>query len=256
MGYVISASCSLAETCPAPHCRHQGPVVSIWCTFAICNLSSLHVDACRQSQARRGRSSGQCPQCRLSPLPSGPVLALSCSDNAYRIPHTQLINPNASAMSFFTRPDLRRSSASHTSHKSSRPAYSRAPSSNASFFSRNGGSSSYYKRRPRDGYVQSLVHKLKRLLRDLWEYARRHPLKAFMAVVVPLISAGGALQSLLKQFGIRLPVAFDGVSATPRGGYYGSSGYGGYGSSYASSFGRGDAMDTVGSLMKIARAFM
>lgn len=74
-----------------------------------------------------------------------------------------------------------------------------------------------------------------------------------MAVIVPLISAGGALHSLLKQFGVKMPVMFD--AGVGRGGYYGSSGYGGYES--GSVFGgSGDAMNTVGSLMKVARAFM
>ncbi|KAH0363295.1 hypothetical protein KCU65_g7467, partial [Aureobasidium melanogenum] len=158
-------------------------------------------------------------------------------------------------MSFFGGPSSHRSTTSRSHYKAShtRPTFPRAPSSTASFFSRNGGSSSYYKRRPRDGYIQSLIHKLKRLIRDLWEYAQRHPFKALMAVVVPLISAGGALHSLLKQFGIKTPVMFD--AGMGRGGYYGSSGYGGYES--GSVFGGGGgAMDTVGSLMKVARAFM
>lgn len=160
-------------------------------------------------------------------------------------------------MSFFGGPSSHRSTSSRSHYKSShsRPAFPRAPSSTASFFSRNGGSSSYYKRRPRDGYIQSLIHKLKRLIRDLWDYAQRHPFKAFMAVVVPLISAGGALHELLKQFGVRMPVMFD--SGIGRGGYSGSSGYGGYESGMGSVFGGGGGtMDTVGSLMKVARAFM
>ena len=153
-------------------------------------------------------------------------------------------------MSFFGGPSSHRSSTFRTSR--SKATFPRAPSSTASFFSRNGGSSSYYKRRPRDGYIQSLIHKLKRLMRDLWEYAQRHPWKAFMAVVVPLISAGGALHGLLKQFGVRIPFGLEGLFATTttRGGYYGSSGYG-----HESVFGSG-GMDTVGSLMKVARVFM
>lgn len=76
-----------------------------------------------------------------------------------------------------------------------------------------------------------------------------------MAVVVPLISAGGALHELLKQFGVRMPVMFD--SGMGRSGYYGSSGYGGYESGTGSVFGgSGGAMGTVGSLMKVAKAFM
>jgi hypothetical protein len=168
-------------------------------------------------------------------------------------------------MSFFGGgPPSHRSTSSRTTHHTSRskPTFPRAPSSSASFFSRNGGSSSYYKRRPRDGYIQSLIHKLKRLIRDLWEYANRHPFKAFMAVVVPLISAGGALHGLLKQFGVRIPFGLDGLfgatTTRTRGGYYGSGGYGGhdgYGDGIGSVFG-GQGMNTVGSLMKVARVFM
>lgn len=162
-------------------------------------------------------------------------------------------------MSFFGGgPSSSHRSTNHSSR--SKPTFPRAPPSTASFFSRNGGSSSYYKRRPRDGYIQSLIHKLKRLIRDLWDYANRHPFKAFMAVVVPLISAGGALHGLLKQFGVRIPFGLDGMFATTttKGGYYGSSGYGGYdgyGDGIGSVFG-GEGMNTVGSLMKVARVFM
>lgn len=135
------------------------------------------------------------------------------------------------------------------SYNGGRPGYARSTSSG--FFSR-GGSSSFYKRRPRDGYISYLVAKLKRLIADLWYYAQKHPVKAFFAIVVPLFSAGGAIHGLLKQFGVRLPAAFDGTSRTYRGDYYGSSGYG-------SEFGRGDAMGAMGamgSLFTIAKAFM
>ena len=78
---------------------------------------------------------------------------------------------------------------------------------------------------------------------------------------MPLISAGGALHGLLKQFGVRVPFGLDGMFAattTTRGGYHGSSGYGGhddYGDGIGSVFG-GEGMSTVGSLMKVARVFM
>jgi len=87
------------------------------------------------------------------------------------------------------------------------------------------------------------------MVKELWYYARRHPVKAFFAVVVPLLSAGGALHGLLRQFGIRVPM-MDGATSYSRGtgGYYGSSGYG--------SRGGGGWMDNAGSLMTIARAFM
>lgn len=138
----------------------------------------------------------------------------------------------------------------------SRPNYSRS-ASGGSFFGTtsrgifgNGNSSSYYKRRPRDGYISYLMQKLQRMIKELWVYARRHPVKAFFAVIVPLLSAGGAIHGLLRQFGVRMPFGLDGATGRGGGGYYGSSGYGG---------GRGGSsnwMDNAGGLMQIAKAFM
>ena len=142
-----------------------------------------------------------------------------------------------------------------STHSSSRGAFVRpsASRSNSSFFgiggSRGifGSGSSYYKRSPRQGYISYLFHKLQRMLRELWSYARRHPMKAFFAVIVPLLSAGGAIHGLMRQFGVRVP-GLDGGSRRMGGGYYGSSGYGGD---------RGGGLgDNMGSLMQIARAFM
>ncbi|XXG94915.1 hypothetical protein Hte_001174 [Hypoxylon texense] len=75
--------------------------------------------------------------------------------------------------------------------------------STRSFFSL-GRSNSYYRRQPRSSFVQRTLKKLKRLLRDLIYYAKRHPFKVFMLVVMPLIT-GGALTALLARFGLRLP---------------------------------------------------
>lgn len=87
---------------------------------------------------------------------------------------------------------------------------------------------------------------------DLYYYARRHPVKAFFAIVVPLLSAGGALHGLLKQFGVRLPMGLDGGSKSYGGGYYGSSGYeSGFGGG-----GGGGAMGSIGSILKIAQQFV
>jgi hypothetical protein len=132
-------------------------------------------------------------------------------------------------------------------------------------FSSNGsGGSSHYKRRPRDGYITYLVNRLQRLLRDLWAYFRRHPVKAFFAVIVPLISAGGAVGGLIKAMGIRIPPGMGSVFATGSsrggGGYYGSRGYGGSsGSGIGSMFGGGGGgglMDNAGEIFKIAKMFM
>ncbi|KAF1824206.1 uncharacterized protein K489DRAFT_387764 [Dissoconium aciculare CBS 342.82] len=147
--------------------------------------------------------------------------------------------------------------------RSSRPAASRASSSSTSNFFAGGlggasrgifgasnGGSSYYKRRPRDGYIQYLIHKLQRMIKELWAYARKNPMKAFFAVVVPLLSAGGAVHGLLKQFGVRIPM-IDGGSRRGGGGYYGSSGYGGGSGGEA-----GGWMNQAGSLISVAKMFM
>ena len=73
-------------------------------------------------------------------------------------------------------------------------------------------------------------------------------MKAFFAVIVPLLSAGGAIHGLMRQFGVRVP-GLDGGSRRMGGGYYGSSGYG-------SDRGGGGLGDNMGSLMQIAKAFM
>ncbi len=49
---------------------------------------------------------------------------------------------------------------------------------------------------------------LKRLLRDLLHWAKRHPVKVFFMVIMPLIT-GGALTALLARFGLRMPPAIE-----------------------------------------------
>jgi len=146
----------------------------------------------------------------------------------------------------------------HSNAHYSRPSYARSASGSIFGGSSRGifnssSSSSYYKRRPRDGYVSYLVHKLQRMVKELWYYARRHPVKAFFAVVVPLLSAGGAIGGLMRQLGVSLPMGLGGGARYSRGagGYYGSAGYDGPGGSGAGGF-----MGQAGSLMQIAKAFM
>ncbi len=67
-----------------------------------------------------------------------------------------------------------------------------------------GRRSSYYKRSPRSGYLKRIYSQLRRLIRDLIYYMKKHPVKVFMLVIMPLIT-GGALTGLLAKFGIRLP---------------------------------------------------
>ena len=64
------------------------------------------------------------------------------------------------------------------------------------------------------------IKKVKRLLRDLVYYAKRHPVKVFMLVIMPLIT-GGALTALLARFGLRMPAGLEralGIGAKAFGG--------------------------------------
>ncbi|KAI1157234.1 hypothetical protein F4825DRAFT_445923 [Nemania diffusa] len=81
-------------------------------------------------------------------------------------------------------------------------------------------SPSYYKRSPRANFMTRAYKKLKRLLRDLVYWAKRHPVKVFMLVILPLIT-GGALTALLARFGLRLPAGIQrmiGLAAKTAGG--------------------------------------
>lgn len=152
------------------------------------------------------------------------------------------------------------------SSHSRRPSYSRTYStssrhSHSSHRSYSPSGSSYYKRRPRDGYISRLISKLKHLFRELWYYFRRNPVKAFVFVIMPLIS-GGVLAGFARQFGIRLPGFLMGNAARAGGGYYGSAGYGGVsgmseglGGLGKMAMGMGGA-GGLGSLMSIAKNFM
>jgi hypothetical protein len=144
-------------------------------------------------------------------------------------------------------------------HSSNRPGYARSHTG-SSYSSHRGSSSSYYKRRPRDGYIEYMLHKFKRLLRKLYDYARRHPYKVFFMVIMPLIS-GGVLHKTARQFGIKLPDILKGNagshSSRGDGGYYGSEGYGGRGD--REEFGLGsitNGLGGIGGVMKMAKAFM
>ncbi|KAI1202168.1 hypothetical protein F5X97DRAFT_288156 [Nemania serpens] len=108
--------------------------------------------------------------------------------------------------------------------------YAKHNASRGSFFSMGNGSTrsffgmgrapSYYKRSPRPNFMTRTYKKLKRLLRDLVYWAKRHPLKVFMLVIMPLIT-GGALTALLARFGLRLPAGIQrmlGLAARTAGG--------------------------------------
>ncbi|KAI9823208.1 MAG: hypothetical protein M1826_000221 [Phylliscum demangeonii] len=119
-------------------------------------------------------------------------------------------------------------------------------------------SSSYHRRRPRDGFIQRMLHQLRRLVRDLLAFARRNPVKFFMMVVMPLLT-GGALHAVLRQFGIRLPnnMFGGGNGQRPSGGDYAYSRYSGR-SSLGDLVGGGSGGGGGGlaALFKVAQAFM
>ncbi|PWY76187.1 hypothetical protein BO70DRAFT_90719 [Aspergillus heteromorphus CBS 117.55] len=135
----------------------------------------------------------------------------------------------------FDRKPSSSSSHHHTRRRSSpsgRSTYSnqRARHSAPSLFSMNGGgsrvgrsspsvfsSSSSRRARPRSGFVQRVVHSIKRLLRDIYDYARRNPMKVMMLVVIPLLTSG-VLQKLLALIGIRLPKNLFGGNSPRSGG--------------------------------------
>ncbi|KAG6007800.1 hypothetical protein E4U21_005519 [Claviceps maximensis] len=79
--------------------------------------------------------------------------------------------------------------------------------SRSSFFN-FGSRSSYYKRSPRHNFMQKTYKRLKRLIRDLIHYAKRHPWKVFFLVIMPLVTTG-VLSSLLARFGLRIPPSLE-----------------------------------------------
>ncbi|CAL3961916.1 unnamed protein product [Diplocarpon coronariae] len=107
-------------------------------------------------------------------------------------------------------------------HNSSRSSFFGFPSAN------HRSSSSYYRRSPRTGYLQRMYSKLRRLFRDLVYYMKKHPLKVFILVIMPLIT-GGALAGLLAKFGIRLPGGLERTLGGRRGGGVGGGEYSGGG---------------------------
>lgn len=52
--------------------------------------------------------------------------------------------------------------------------------------------------------MQRLVRSIKKLFRDIYRWARHHPMKVFLLVILPLLTSG-VLPKLLGMIGIRLP---------------------------------------------------
>lgn len=135
------------------------------------------------------------------------------------------------------------------------------------FLGFNSRPTSHYKRSPRAGFLKRMYAKLQQLLGDLLYYMKRHPIKVFVLVIMPLVT-GGALAGLLKRFGIRLPGGLDkllGGRGGKRGGISGGrdsyqyersrvegSGIGGMGKLGMLAGG----MEGVSGAMKLAKMFM
>jgi hypothetical protein len=91
-----------------------------------------------------------------------------------------------------------------------------------------------------------MISRIKRLLLDIYNYARRHPVKVFLLVIMPLIT-GGILQKLLATIGIRLPSGLMGGNI----GGAGRSGLGDFGNAGGSGL-----SESVNRLMSIAKMFI
>ena len=122
-------------------------------------------------------------------------------------------------------------------------SYSYRPSSDSKgYYYRTTSSSHSSRAQPREGYVNRLLSQIKRYLRRLYRYARKHPVKLIL-LLLPLLT-GGALAGVLAKFGIRLPAGLENLVP---GGAGSRHGYGG----------RGDGGgEGVQSLMKIAQMFV
>ncbi|KAI1132306.1 hypothetical protein F5Y10DRAFT_218966 [Nemania abortiva] len=108
----------------------------------------------------------------------------------------------------------------YSKHNASRGSFFNLGNSSTRSFFNMGRSPSYYKRSPRPNFMTRAYKKLKRLLRDLVYWAKRHPVKVFVLVIMPLIT-GGALTALLARFGLRLPAGIQrmlGLAAKTAGG--------------------------------------
>ncbi|RDW77067.1 hypothetical protein BP6252_05120 [Coleophoma cylindrospora] len=128
-----------------------------------------------------------------------------------------------------------------------------------------GGGRSHRRASPRSGYLKRMYAQLRRLLRDLLYYMKRHPMKVFMLVIMPLIT-GGALTGLLQRFGIRLPGGLErmlGMSSSGMGRYgsverLGRDGHGDlqWERSRVTGDGVRGLMEGAGGLMSMAKMFM
>ncbi|KUI61611.1 hypothetical protein VP1G_08794 [Cytospora mali] len=131
------------------------------------------------------------------------------------------LRPKSRSRSRSRSPAARAFFAGDEDSNNNKPRYSRHNSSRTSFFGlpnvssrsffgsdKHRASTSSYRRSPRPNFLARAYKQLKRLLRDLVYYAKRHPVKVFTLVILPLIT-GGALTALLARFGLRMPPSIE-----------------------------------------------
>ncbi|RMZ82020.1 hypothetical protein DV737_g2279, partial [Chaetothyriales sp. CBS 132003] len=99
------------------------------------------------------------------------------------------------------------------------PSFSRSASSlfgvgNDKVYSSSRSGRGYSSRpRPRSGFVA----RIRKFLRELFEYVRRNPVKVFFLVIMPLIT-GGALTKILAHVGVRLPRSLENLAGSAAAG--------------------------------------
>ncbi|KAJ9652434.1 hypothetical protein H2198_008304 [Neophaeococcomyces mojaviensis] len=122
-------------------------------------------------------------------------------------------SPARSSKGPYSRPSNARSTSSFIESltgysTASRNAAPRAPSRAGSTHSSSrgifGSSSKHHSHGSRAQPRRGFVARVQKWLRDLYYYLKKHPVKVFFLVIMPLIT-GGALTKLLHTVGIRLP---------------------------------------------------
>ncbi|KAJ5911280.1 uncharacterized protein N7473_000583 [Penicillium subrubescens] len=112
-------------------------------------------------------------------------------------------------------------------------------------------SSSSRRARPREGFVQRMIHSIKKLFRDIVRYARKHPVKVFFLVILPLLTSG-VLVKLLAMVGLRLP---HGVASALGGAGGGARGFGGMEGAMGGVGGGKGLSESVSGLVSLAKMF-
>lgn len=98
-----------------------------------------------------------------------------------------------------------------------------------------------------------MIHSIKKLFRDIVRYARKHPVKVFFLVILPLLTSG-VLVKLLAMVGLRLP---HGVASALGGAGAGGAarGFGGMEGAMGGVGGGKGLSESVSGLVSLAKMF-